>query len=371
MTTWTRYSVADPAQGGMPAAQFEHPSDWRPDSRVIWNLQQTQSPVQVFAMAVAPDNVTAFEALPWQAFGSSQNAMGFAAPGQNIAGVIQMQPVAPEAAITQLLIPNWRGRMPNLQVLGTDITQLEAPYDARVPNAVTSAHKLKARIAYDLDGRRIEEIFHATMPVISMPPAGWGMAPMTTWQLTDIVAFRAPSGELDASRATFERIQNSWQFNPQWKAALQQRVGGLLAQASAATNQILANGRAQIDANRRASNEFIQRGQAYVAGQQARVDAMDNPVYTGTSSTYSPFEASSASSSDYTSHNQSIDGIREEQTVHNPDNTANEKISSHYDHVWKDHNGNLQGTNDPNYDPNTGSEFGNWTQATVKRPGGQ
>lgn len=371
---WTRYTVRDTANGGMPAAAFDIPQDWTPDSRVLWNPAQPQSPVQLFAMATAPDGITVFETLPWQAFGWSNPPMPFAVPGQNLNGIVQMQPVAPEAAIRQLLIPAWRGRAPGLEILGADVTQLDAPYDARVPNALTSAHALKARIAWDQNGRRIEEIFHATMPVITVPPAGWGMPSMTSWQMTDIMAFRAPMGELDAAHGVFERIQRSWQIEPNWKALVQQRISGLIHQAGAHTDQLLEQGRRQTESFIRSSNEFIQRGRDYVAGQQARVDAMASPVYTGTSATFSASkmmggDGDSGGGSTYTSHDQAIDSIYERQTVDNPANSANDKITSHVDYVWKDHNGNLQGSNDPNFDPNTGTEFGNWTRATVKRPG--
>ncbi len=364
---WTRYVIADPAHQGMPVALFEHPAGWLADSRVTWNLHQKQSPVMVHAFAATPDKSLACEFLPTQGYSWPPAPMTM--PGQNADGIIQMQPPAPVEAMTRLIVPGMRGRCQNLQVLSANAVEVAAPSDPRAPQAQARAFKATARISFEFNGETRHEEFRARQIVVVMPPMGWGMPAMTFWQLAEVRCFSTNGDGLDAAIPIFDRMEASWQENPQWKALLQQRVSGMLAQANQATNQLLEQGWQQVRANGQASREFMARNQAYVDAQQRRVDAMENPIWTQTSSTFSAAEmVGTGAGSDYTSHNQFVDAMREEQTVHNPVNSANEKISNHYDHVWRDHDGNLQGSNDPNFDPNRGSDR-EWVQATVKRPG--
>lgn len=359
--------VTDAAHGGVPAASFEHPSDWQAGGRVTWLPHQQQMPVQINAYALSPDRLRGLEFIPLQGFGWPP--MPMTSRGQNAAGIIQLEPFPPVEAVTQLVLPNYRGRVQNLRILSGGSTPEAGPTDPRMPQAQTQAHRIAVRVQYGFESRAYEEEFHARQVIVAIPGG------RISWQLTEMWCGRAEAGELDGVLQTFNHIAGSWQTNPQWQALVQQAVSGLLNQSYQATNDLLRAGERQLELNRQASQQFMARNQAYVDGQQRRVDAMANPVWTQTSSTFSASEMmgnapESSAAPDYTSHNQSIDSIREEQTVFNPADTANEKISNHYDHVWKDQDGNLQGTNDPSFDPNFGSATQEWTRAVVKKPGG-
>jgi hypothetical protein len=60
--------------------------------------------------------------------------------------------------------------------------------------------------------------------------------------------------------------------------------------------------------------------------------------------------------------------MREEESIYNPNAPHNEKVGGHHDYIWTDQLGNVQATNDPNYDPNSNSNQ-NWTVARKKRIG--
>lgn len=360
---WTRFVIADPTYGGMPVASFEHPSDWQAGGRVTWLPHQQQMPVQINAYAVSPDRLRGLEFIPLQGFGWPPMPMMMR--GQNAAGIIQLEPFPPVEAVTQLVLPNYRGRVENLRVLSSNATPEAGPTDSRLPNAQTQAHRIAVRVQYDFETRTYEEEFRAKQVIIAMPGG------LISWQLTEMWCGRAEAGALDGMLPAFERIATSWQTNPQWQNLVQQAVQGLLNQSYQATNDLLRAGEQRLEMNRRASEAFIARGQAYVDQQQRRVDAMENPVWTQTLPTIPSADGpDTARSSDYSSHDQILDALLGQQTVFNPANTANEKISNHYDHVWKDQDGNLQGTNDPNSDPNFGATTQQWTRAVVKKPGG-
>ena len=367
---WQQYVVTDPNLGGMPVSSFEHPADWLPASHVQWIPQNPHQPVRMFARAVAPDGSSAVEFLPMQGFQWPPPPLMSA--GQNNGGLVAQQPAPPVDAVAQLVVPQYRGQCQNLRVVSGDATPVAVPADPRFPNAQAQAHDVKLRLAYELDGAGQEEEFRARQTIISLPAMAWGMPPMTNWTLTDIGSCRARTGDLDAVLAIFERVLQSYQTNAQWTSAVQQTVRQLLQQTAQAGDQAIANGWRQVEVNAQASRAFMQGSADYVAAQGQRVAAMDSPVYTGTGpDVSSAYIAGDGGGSAYTTHNQTIDGIREEQTVFNPANTANEKFSSHSDYVWKDQDGNLQGTNDPSLDPNLGStDNRQWTRAQVKRPGG-
>ena len=72
-----------------------------------------------------------------------------------------------------------------------------------------------------------------------------------------------------------------------WSAMLAVNLTGYLTAAQAFGRAMLERGRQQVELNGQASREFMARNQAYVNAQQARIDAMPNPVYTGTTKTFS------------------------------------------------------------------------------------
>lgn len=364
---WTPYTIVDPSNQGMPIATFGHPADWRADSRVIWNLQNTQLPVQVFAFTGSQDRSHFLEFLPLDMF--VWPPPPFVARGQNAAGATALEPFEPVDAITKIIVPKYRGNFSDLRIVSAEATQEKPPFNARIPDAKTRAARIKVRIAFTADGSQREEEIRALQTVVEMPSLAWGMPPMTSWNLSELHIYSARAGELDSVLPVFEHIAGTWQENPQWKTLVQQTVQRLLAQANQAANQTNQNGWDMVRRNGEASQQFMQRNQAYVDAQQRRIDAMPNPVYTQTSTVFSS-GGTADGGSEYTSHNQTIDGIREEQTVNNPANSANDKFNSHYDHVWKDQDGNLWGTDDPSADPNFGSDHRQWTRAPARRPGG-
>ncbi len=363
--SWLQHKIVDHAHG-LIAAIFQHPADWRAESRVEWVPQHRRSPVRVSAMAAPQGRDLSFQFYPMQSF--LWPPMPLTSPGQNVEGVIQIQPVSPQDAMARIILPSYRGGVADLKISAIDAQPEPTTPDPRAPQAQLQAFRITARIEFDFNGARREEEFSALQSIVAFPPSGWGMPPMISWTLTDICSVGAVKGGLDAALPTALRIRRSFQINPQFKDLVQRTVRNMIAQAGRQTDALLQQGSEQIARNAQASREFMARNQAYVDQQQARVDAMANPVWTQTSSVFSASDMmGDGDRSGYTSHDQFVDAMREEQTVHNPENSANSKISNHVDYVWKDHEGNLIGSDDPNYDPNRGSDR-RWTQATIRKP---
>lgn len=364
--SWIRHAIVDNAHG-LVAAVFDHPADWRAESRVEWLPQHRRLPVRVSAVAAPQGRDVSFQFYPMQSF--FWPPMPLTSPGQNAEGVIQIQPVPPQETMTRIILPSYRGGAPNLKILGIDARPEPVTPDPRAPQAQLQAFRITARIEFDHNGARREEEFSALQSIVVFPPSGWGMQPVISWTLTDICSIGCAKGGIDAVSPIALRMRRSLQTNPQFKDLVQRVVQNSIALAGQQTDALLQQGREQIARNGQASREFMARNQAYVDQQQARVDAMANPIWTQTSSTFSASEMmGGGGGSEYASHDRFVDAMREEQTVHNPENSANTKISNHVDYVWKDRDGNLMGTNDPNADPNRGSDR-EWTRAIIRKPG--
>lgn len=361
----TRYAIIDHQQQGIVVGTFEHPAGWHTESNVYWNYQNSSLPSVFFARTVNRENPEIFEFLPMESFSWTEPETAFYGRGQNVCGVINLPPMSGVDALVQLIIPKYRGRRPELRIIeaGAEPTEVKPP--PQIPPQNVSGQKVWVKIEFTENGRMMEEEFRCMHTVCHLPPInnGWGMTYFTGWSLTDLCCFRAEGGQFEKVQETFLKIQTSFQINPQW-TQLNNQISQSLAQNSQqmANDSIRAGWEIQ-RINAEGSRQFMANNQAYIERQQQRIEQSYN-----TPPPSMPSSSPSSNESEYTSHEAFIDSIREEQSVYNPENSANEKISGHHDYVWKDQFGNLQGTNDPNYDPNSGSNR-EWTVARKKRIG--
>lgn len=186
---------------------------------------------------------------------------------------------------------------------------------------------------------------------------------MTGWSLEELCSFRTEKAGLDEMLETFLRIKSSLQINPNWKDAIQQSAQMLTQNAKQQGDALINQGWTNLQMNQQRMNETAARNQAYINQQQARIDQMPTtpPPSTNFNSGYK--------NEDYSSSDAFVDAMREEHSIYNSENTANEKVGIHGgDYIWKNERGDVQTTNDPNFDPNLGSNW-NWTLAQKKKIG--
>ncbi len=358
---FTRHAIVDQQQQGIVSGTFDHPASWQAESRVFWNYQHTSLPAAAYSRVVSPENSAMLEFLPMESFSWTEPETGFYARGQNVGGAVNLPPMSGVDALIQLVIPKYRGDRQGLRIIETNAEPAAVNPPPQVQNAF--AHKVCVKIEYSENGRIFEEEFHAKHVVSQFPPmnSGWGMTYFTGWSLTDFCCFRAERGQFDALREIFLKIHASLEINPQW-VSLVNRVSQMLLQNSKQmADESIQGGWEMLRMNGQRIQETATRNQAYIDGQWDRINnSYNTPPPVSSTST--------AKESEYTSHEAFIDTVREEESIYNPENTANEKVSGHHDHIWKDEFGNTFGTNDPNYDPNRDSNR-NWTEARKKRIG--
>ena len=362
---FVRHTIVDQQQQGIVLGTFDHPANWQAESNVYWNYQNTCLPAVCYARTVSSENSAAFEFLPMECFSWTEPEMGIYSRGQNTGGAVNLPPMPGVDALVHLIIPKYRGNRQGLRIAAANAEPAPVKPPAQIPPQNVVGHKVSVKIEYSENGQIIEEEFRCLHTIIKFPPVsnGWGTMYFTTWSLTELCCFRAERGNFDDMRETSLKIQASLQINPQW-VDLSNKISQMLLQNSQQiANESTQAGWEMLRMNGERIRETQIRNQNYINAQEQRIKESYNtpPPSRQSDSIYS-------NNSEYSSHDAMVDMIREEESIYNPENSANEKVSGYHDHIWKDELGNVQATNDPNYDPNAGSNR-NWTQARKKRIG--
>ncbi len=191
------------------AIQLQIPAGWSPVGGITWNDQTPcgGNQVQVNWIALAPDSLTAVEVLTgftWQVAGTEQQ--------------FNPCPVAPLRSAREFLEAMARNLRPDAQLVGYQDVAPKPPTANEpppAPGAQVRKEGGRLHIAYSDNGIAMEEILSTTVTFSSMQGSVMGGAGM-------VDALRAPAGRLDVG--LLNRIGASAQTNPQWLAAVNERV---------------------------------------------------------------------------------------------------------------------------------------------------
>lgn len=363
-SNFVQYQIIDQQMQGFPVGVFAYPNGWQAGSNVFWNYQNSNSPVSMNAWAINPQKFEMFAFLPQQSFSWTEPDMGMYFRGQNVGGLINLPPMSPEDAVQYWIIPNYCGNKENFKLVGIKVEPItNRPIDQRFQSVVYQ--QILVRVEYTENGLHVEEEYHAVHQVAQFPPMPgmFGAIQMTGWTLLEFCSFRTEKGKFAESYETFMKIKSSFQVNPQWGQAIQQVAQQIIQGNKQQGDALINQGWQNLQMNQQRMNETAARNQNYINQQQARIDAM--PTIPPPSSDFN----SGYKNSEYSSSDAFVDAMREEHSIYNSENTANEKVSIHGgDYIWKNERGDIQTTNNPNYDPNIGSNW-NWVEAQKKKIG--
>lgn len=362
---FARHTIVDQQQQGIPAAAFMHPSDWQAQSQVYWNQNHSTFPAAFYAAVMSARDSAVLEFLPMESFSWTEPEMGMYGRGQNVGGVVNLPPMPGTDALVHWIIPKYRGDRQGLRIVGVDAAPTSVNPPAGISPQAVTANKVRVRIEYTENGRTLEEEFRATHIITQFPPMnnGWSMSYFTAWSLTDLCCFRAPSERFEALGETFSKIEASLEINPQWVQMVNQAAQTLLRNEKQIGDQLIENGWNQIAMKDREMQETRQRNWGQINNNWNEI----NDRYRTPPPSYDPYQSSS-NDSEYGSHEAAIDMIREERTIHNPADPYNTKVSGYDEYIWTNESGKIQTSNDPNYDPNVGSNH-TWTPARKRRIG--
>jgi hypothetical protein len=208
--------------------------------------------------------------------------------------------------------------------------QLGLPPAAAGNAGGTQIDAIRARVQFQKDGKDLEA-WLAVAVVTRVFPQGRGS--LYDCHAIDILAFRAPKGQLDGNEKLFNVMISSIRMEPKWQAYSSGFIAKLYqaeAQKEAAIDQAVAN----------FQNQVAQTIMGVVANQQR-----------------------GANNSNFGA-DQLIRGV---QTFRDPATGNTMELSNQYDHAWWNGSNEYIMSDDPSFRPN-GQGAGTWNQLQVVRP---
>ena len=347
-----RYQIQD-QQYNLPVAVFEHPNGWLADGQVGWNLQLTSNPAWVYARAYNPNGSESLEFMPNAPFYWLQPNMGFEPSGSQKFGLTLMPPSPCAEVLARWVVPAYRNNRQNLQLIKTqDIPDLARQVQAlELQNIPTQGASVS--VQYSENGQGFEEEWYACR--YEFPPA-YGAITQQNWGLVRVFCLRAAQGQLEPARNALWAIATSIFYNLQWQQLFQQITQQLNGQFVAR----IQDGYQKLQSEA----QFQQQLSAFYQHQRDQQSA-------NITSSIAHQHDINAQRSNYSAQDAWADEALSGRTAYQDPNSAEGNYYYNYNHheyVWTDGQGQFQGTDDPNLDPNIGSDR-TWTLAKKVREG--
>lgn len=363
----TTYQIYDSTLN-MPAAAYSLPADWRATSQVSWNIEHFSQPSHMYSIAVSPDGLSAVEFLPAEQFCWLVPNPGFKHPGQEMGdGSTLLPPVSAVDAMVHFEIPKLRGKVEGLQIVQVQaMPELGQLLNSPAPQGA-SQEGVWAKLCYQINGQPIEEeIYGLKVAFSGLPSYGAaGKLMQYNWGFARLFSFRAPAGQLEASRPVFAAMIKSGQPNPAWLAAKQQ----IQQKALQHNNFRLLLTKQSIDNANMLSRTVIAGSEDFFRHQAERreYEGVSDRLRFQARHGYSPpsagISSTGNSSSGYT-RTDAVNDLLGGQETYEDGSTH----TGYHNYMWSDGQGNYSPSNDPNFNPNINSDR-TWTLLQKKQIG--
>lgn len=113
------HPIIDQQHGGLVVATITVPQNWRVTSRVEWQYGDVSHPVRATGRAEAPDGSAWVEYFPIEVFYWLEPVRSPVPVGTRNLGMIHAPNIRLQDAMQHFVVAPYRGRMQNLQVVGT------------------------------------------------------------------------------------------------------------------------------------------------------------------------------------------------------------------------------------------------------------
>jgi hypothetical protein len=328
-------SCVDQQGTQMPAFRLLIPKTWEFEGGVRWPMSNPGMPAVIAFRAFNPQGAEAFEVFPnipcyWS---NNPMVMAFFPPGASYFGS-EVRPPAPAVEVLRaLVLPRYRAGTGELEILSQeplpDLPEQVRSSGPVAPDGLTTADGGRIRVRYRLGDQEIEEEFYGVVEEARLQmPAMMGMMEIVNWSASYLFSFRAQAGHLDRLADLFLSIVRSFRLDPQWFNRFTQISQGLIQ------NQ----------------NRQIQQ-----AGQVSQIISRTNDEISDM--IRSSYEARQATMDGLSSQfSQAMRGVDQ---YHDSYKGYDVELPGGYDHAWSTALGEYILTNDPNFNPNIGSNL-NW-----------
>jgi len=210
------------------------PAGWQFQGGCQWLLDNPGMPATVAFQVANPHGPESFEVLPninltWN--NNPMTQMMFPV-GSHYFGAEVRPPMGIRQALRELVLPRYRSRMQNLQILNEE-PQPDLPRLARseAPLSGGSAEGGKVRIRYTWQNQVCDEEIYGVVEAFRAPIATlFGTGEVVIWFVDFLFSFRAAADRLEVSADLFGALIRSFQLNPHWYAAYKSIVQQLSRQ---------------------------------------------------------------------------------------------------------------------------------------------
>ncbi|MBW2147365.1 MAG: hypothetical protein JRG73_06675 [Deltaproteobacteria bacterium] len=320
---------------GMEAFSMLIPADWRFQGGIQWRMDNPAMPAVGAFRVTSPVGTEELELLPSQMFFWTNNPMilsNFPIGSRYFGAEVRPPAESLNDLFTGILIPRFRGNEMDLRVhkvkpLPDLARQLRAGRQA-APEGTSQSDAGKVRIEYRKNTRRIEEEMFAVIEANAFSiPSMMGRIINVNWMADYLFSFKAEKGKLDAHAKTFQTMLNSFKIHPQWFNKYTQLTEYLI--------------RAQIQ-------------QIQNIGQVSRIISQtSNEISDMIMDSYQQRQAVYDRIS--TNFSRAIRGV----DAYTDPNSGTVELPGGYTHAWTNNLGEYVLSDDPNFDPNIGSQQ-NW-----------
>ncbi len=316
---------------GMEAFRLLIPATWEFEGGIHWLLNNPGMPAVIAFRAYNPQGQEAFEVFPnISCYWTNNPMVRMTFPvGSFYFGNEVRPPLQALQALQEMVIPRYRGQMAGLQIIAQehlpDLPKALQAGSPAAPSTPTEADGGRVRIHYPRASQEVEEDLFGVVEVNRMTmPVMLGTMDVIFWMVEYLFSFRALAGQLDHLSDTFMGIVRTFRLNPQWYGRYMQ-VSQYLIQ-----NQI----------------QQIQH-----VGQISRIISQtNNQISDMIMDSYNQRQATMDRLSNQFS--QSIRGVDE---YNDPFAGRGVELPGGYSHAWSNALGEYIVSDDPNFNPNIGS----------------
>ncbi len=328
-----KFTYVDQQGTGLEAFSFLMPSDWKFEGGIQWILDNPAMPSVTAFKILNPGGKEQFEVFPNQCFFWTNNPqlLNMFPPGSRYFGSIVMQPLSAQRALRNIILPEQRNGFPALKII-KDENVPELPKALGVGNqaqgiGTSGSTGAKLRVSYIKDDVTIEEEFYAVVEPYSFPVQSmYGTYYNTIWYVDYIFSFKAEKGKLESNTKIFQAITASFKLNPQWYAKYSNVIEYMAQQKITQIKSIGEFSRMLSRMSDQVSEEKMQQF-------NARGDVYDEV------------------SQKFSDNTLGID------RYFDPHEGKEVELPGGYNHAWSNNNGEYIMSDNPNFNPNVGSNL--------------
>jgi hypothetical protein len=328
-----KYIYIDTQGTGLEAFSFLMPADWKFEGGMRWILDNPVMPSATAFRVYNPNGKDEFEVFENHSYFWTNNMqlLGMFPPGSKYFGSVVKKPVTAQSALRNIILSEQRSRFPDLKVLkDEDLPQLPQALNAGKQAqgfGTSGATGAKLRVSYTKNGVPMEEEFYAVAEQFSFPVQGmFATTYNTMWFVDYIFSFKGEKGKVENSTKIFQTITSSFKLSPKWYAKYSNVIEYLAQQQIRQIHSVGEFSRMLSKMSDQISDEkmqqFEKRGEVYDKVSQK---FSDNTL--GIDRYFDPHEGREV------------------------------ELPSGYNHAWSNNNGEYIVSDNPNFNPNVGSNL--------------